>query len=196
MPVIPCLFNGQVFLHVPLIYVDNDAAMAGGREIGGWPKKMATISMDRVGDEYRCSFERRGERLASARMHVGGKLFSTPLPADKAISLPYPYNMTFMLPPPTGKPQPTVPLPTTTIKLVPGVGAGDPTPAVARLIGAPWHMKGNFYSGSGASISYRPSEKDPVSKLPIVKTLGAMYFEGGMSLALKDMTVLDDMLKK
>jgi hypothetical protein len=34
-PVIPFLFNGQMFLDVPLIYVDNDAAMAGGREIRG-----------------------------------------------------------------------------------------------------------------------------------------------------------------
>lgn len=195
MPVIPCLFQGQLFLHVPFIYVDNDVAMAGGREIGGWPKKMGVINMDRVGDEYRCSFERHGERVASARMHVGSKLFSTPLPADKPVTLPYPYNMTFVLPPPTGKPQATVPLPTTTIKLVPGVGAGDSTPAVARLIGAPWHMKGTFSSGSGASIAYRPSEKDPVYKLPILKTLGAMYFEGEMSLALKDMSVLDDMLK-
>ena len=196
MPVIPCLFKGQLFLHVPFIYVDNDAAMAGGREIGGWPKKMGEIRMDRVGDEYRCSFERHGERLASARMHVGGKLFSTPLPADKPVSLPYPYNMTFVLPPPTGTPQPTVPLPTTTIKLVPGVGADAPTPAVARLIGAPWHMKGAFHGGSGASIAYRPSEKDPFYKLPILKILGAMYFEGGMTLALKDMRVLEDMLKK
>ena len=39
MPVIPCLFNGQPFLHVPFIYVDNDSAMAAGRETGGWPKK-------------------------------------------------------------------------------------------------------------------------------------------------------------
>jgi acetoacetate decarboxylase len=194
MPVIPCLFKGELFLHVPFIYVDNDAAMAGGREIGGWPKKMGNISMDRVGDEYRCSFERHGERLASARMHVGGKLFSTPLPADKAVSLPFPYNMTFVLPPPTGKEQATVPLPTTTIKLVPGVGGLNPTPALARLIGAPWHMKGAFHGGSGASIAYRPSEKDNFYKLPILKVLGAMYFEGEMTLALKDMKVLDDML--
>jgi acetoacetate decarboxylase len=195
MPVIPCLFKGQLFLHVPFIYVDNDAAMAGGREIGGWPKKMGDIRMDRFGNEYRCSFERHGERLASASMQVGGKLFSTPLPADKPVSLPYPYNLTLVLPPPTGKPQASVPLPTTTIKLIPGVGVDNPPPTIARLIGAPWNMKGAFYSGSGASIAYHPSEKDPLHKLPILQTLGAMYFSGGMTLALKDIKVLDDMLK-
>jgi acetoacetate decarboxylase len=57
-----------MFLDVPLIYVDNDAAMPGGREIGGWPKKMAKIELGRVGDEYRCTLERHGQRLASASM--------------------------------------------------------------------------------------------------------------------------------
>jgi hypothetical protein len=197
---IPCLINGQMFLHVPFIYVDNDAAMAGGREIGGWPKKQGGIDIDRVGSEYRCTFDRHGERLASASMNIGGKLFSTPLPADKAVSLSFPYNLTFPLPAPTGKEQATVPFPTSTIKLVCGVGpsngSGHPRPSVAQLIGSPWHMKGSFNSGSNASIAYRASEKDDFYKLVNLKTLGAMYFEGEMTLALKDMVVLDDMLKR
>lgn len=193
---IPCLHKGELYLYVPLIYVDSDAAMAGGREIGGWPKKMADIRMDRFGNEYRCSFERRGKRLASASMQVGGKLFSTPLPADKPVSLPHPYNLTFPLPAPTGTPQERVPLPTATIKLIPGVGVLNPPPVVARVIGAPWNLKGAFHSGSGASIAYGQSENDPFYKLPILQTLGAMYFFGEMYLALKDIKVLDDMLKK
>jgi acetoacetate decarboxylase len=198
MPVIPCLFDGQMYLDVPLIYVDNDAAMAGGREIGGWPKKMAKIEFDRVGDEYRCTLERHGQRLASASMKIGGPLFSTPLPADKPVSLPYPYNMTFPLPAPTGKPQEDVALPTSTLKYFPGVGAGElnPLPSVARVIGSPWRMKGAFYSGSGGSASYRPSDDDPFYKLPILKILGAMYFEGDMTLAFNEMRVLADWLKK
>ena len=192
---IPCLFNGQMFLHVPFIYVNSDRAMAGGREIGGWPKKLADIHIDRVGNEYRCTLDRNGERIASVGMNVGGKLFSTPLPADKPVSLPYPYNMTLPLPAPTGKPQESVPFPTTTLKVMPGVEVGNP-PSVARLIGAPWHMKGDFHSGSGASAAYGRSEADPLYKLPILKTLGAMYFEGNMTLALTEMTILADMLKK
>jgi Acetoacetate decarboxylase (ADC)/SnoaL-like domain len=194
--VIPSLHKGELFLYVPLIYVDNDSAMSGGREIGGWPKKMGQIRMDRFGSEYRCSFERRGQRLASASMQVGAKMFSTPLPADKAVSLPYPYNMTLPLPPPTGKAQDSVPLPTATLKMIPGVGAGKPTPVVARLIGAPWRMKGAFFSGSGASIAYGQSENDPFYKLPNLHTLGASYFQGQMTLAFTEMRVLEDMLKK
>jgi hypothetical protein len=129
-------------------------------------------------------------------MQDGGKLFSTPLPADKAVSLPDPYNMTFPLPAPTVKEQPTVVLPTTTLKMIPGVSAGDPVPSVARLIGAPWHIKGDFHGGSGASLAYAKSEKDSFYKLPILKTLGAMFVTGNMTLKFTDMVVLDDMRKK
>src|SRR3546814_19911634 len=109
--------------------------MAGGREIGGWPKKMADIRMDRFGNEYRCSFERGGRRLASASMHIGAKMFSTPLPATKPVSLPYPYNMTLPLPPPTGTAQDSVPLPSATLQLIPGkIGRASCRESVCKYV--------------------------------------------------------------
>ena len=193
--VIPALHQGQVSLYNPLIYVDRDSAMAGGREIGGWPKKMGEISMERFGNEFRLSFSRNGQRLVSAEMQVGSKLFSTPLPANKEVRLSYPYNMTFPLPAPTAQPQATVPMPTTTFKLIPGVGADNPPPALAQLISAPWQLKGDFFGGSATSIKYQPSEDDPLAKLPVLKVLGSMFISGDMTLALKDMKVVDDLLK-
>jgi acetoacetate decarboxylase/3-phenylpropionate/cinnamic acid dioxygenase small subunit len=190
---IPCLFKRAQFLHVPFIYVDTDRAMASGREVGGWPKKLADIRMDRIGNEFRCSIDRNRERIASVGMRVGGKLFSTPLPADKPIALPYPYSMTLPIPRPTGKTQEDIPFPTTTLKVIPGVGTD--IPEVARLIGAPWRMKGDFHSGSAESATYGQSDDDPIYKLPILKMLGTMFFTGRMTLALKEMVVLDDMLK-
>lgn len=195
MPTIPCLYNGQPFIHVPLIYVDNDCAMAAGRETGGWPKKLAKIDMERTGNEYRCSFERGGEQLVSTKVDIEGPLFSTPLPADKPVTLPFPYNMTLPLPPPTGKEQESLPFPTTTIKLVPAVDGGAGTPSVARLIGSPWHMTGTFSKASNASVAFRKSENDPFYKLPILKILGAMFLEGDMTLKFSEMTVLVDLLK-
>jgi acetoacetate decarboxylase len=195
-PGIPCLFEGQLFIYVPFIYVDNDSACAAGREIGGWPKKMADIKIDRVANEYRCSIERRGKRFASASMNVGGKLFSTPLPADKNVTLSYPYNMTFPLPPATGKEQPDVALPSASLKLFPGVNGSSGKPALAQLIAGPWRMKGTFSGGSGAAIGFGKSEDDPCYKLPVLKLLGAMHFEGDMTLALSEMSVLHDLLKK
>jgi len=119
-----------VSLYNPLIYVDRDSAMAGGREIGGWPKKIGDIRMQRFGNEYKLSFGRNGQNLVSAEMQIGSKLFSTPLPANTPVRLSYPYNMTFPLPAPTARPQATVPLPTTTLKMLPGVGSDSPQPAL------------------------------------------------------------------
>lgn len=192
---IPCLFQGKMFVHIPFMYVDSDTALAGGREIGGWPKKMAEIRMDRAGDEYRCSLERGGERLASARMLIGDQLFSTPLPANEPVVLPYPYNLTLQLPPPTGKEQPSVLYPTSSLKLIPGPG-GPSKPLVAQLLGVPWRMSGTFYSGSKASVEHHPSEKDPFYQLPVLKILDALYMEGDMRCTYKDMQMLADLLQE
>jgi hypothetical protein len=154
---IPALHQGQMYLYNPLIYVTTDEAMAAGREIGGWPKKIADIRIDRVGNEYPVSLARGGERLISATATRGGKLFSTPLPADKAVTLSYPYNMTFPLPPPTSKPQPTIPLLTATFKVIPGCGNDNPPPALAQLIGANWQVNGTAYGVSGRRLPSTPS---------------------------------------
>jgi hypothetical protein len=104
--------------------------------------------------------------------------------------------MTLPLPAPTGKEQESVALPTATIKLIPGVGAGNPPPVVARLIGAPWKMRGTFYTGSQGSFTYEQSDNDPAYKLPNLHTLGASYFHGQMTLALSEMQVLEEFLKR
>ena len=129
---IPCLYKGEMYVYNPLIYVTTDEAMASGREVGGYPKKIADIRMEQFGNEWRLSFSRAGERLISASMKTGRKLFSTPLPAKDPVGLPYPYNMTMPLPPPTGKPQESFPFPVMTIRLFPGIGSDNPAPVVRK----------------------------------------------------------------
>lgn len=115
---IPCLWDGSLYLYVPLIYVTTDAAMAAGRETGGWPKKIADIDLRRLGNSFELTFV-RGDAEVTAKVDVGGKLFSTPLPANDPVSLGFPYNMTLVLPEPSGEPQATVPLPTMSLRLIP-----------------------------------------------------------------------------
>jgi len=191
---IPSVYKNQMWLYVPLIYVTTDVAMSSGREIGGWPKKIADIRMERAGNTYRLSFSRHRMEL-SASATVGYKLFSTPLPADEPVPLAFPHNMTLPLPPPTGKPQPSVPLPTLTLKIIPGVGSENPGPEVAQLIGAPWRLSGDFYGAGGITVSMYPTDEDPIAKLPVLKVLGGTYVHGDMTLAIKEMRVLHDFLK-
>ena len=192
---IPCLYKGKMWLYVPLIYVTTDQAMASGREVGGWPKKIADIRLERAGNTYRLLFKRHGMEL-SATATVGHKLFSTPLPAKKAVTLPYPQNMTLPLPKPTGEPQKSIPLPTLTLKYIPGVGSARPAPVVAQMIGAPWRLSGTFRGVEGVTISMHPSKEDPIASLPVRKVLGGTFAHGSMTLSVAEMRVLDDLLKK
>ena len=61
--------------------------------------------------------------------------------------LPFPFNMSFPLPPPSGKPQDFVPLPMTSLRIIPGFGKKNPDPALAQLILANWQLYGTFYQG-------------------------------------------------
>jgi len=192
---IPCLYQGKMWLYVPLIYVTTDSAMSSGREVGGWPKKIADIRLERVGNTYQLRFNRHGMEL-SATATVGYKLFSTPLPAHKPVLLSYPQNMTFPLPKPTGKPQKSIPLPTLTLKYIPGVGSPNPKPAVAQMMGAPWRLSGTFRGVENVTIYMRPSKEDPIAALPVLKVLGGTFVHGNMTLSVAEMKVLHDFLKE
>jgi hypothetical protein len=192
---IPCLYKGAMHVYCPLIYVTTDEAMSSGREVGGYPKKIGDIQLEQFGNEWRLSFSRGGERLLSASMKSGRKLFSTPLPADSPVNLPYPFNLTMPLPPPTGKEQDSFPFPVMTLRLFPGVGSDDPAPALAELIAAPWRMSARVFAGSDVTLAIYPSENDPFYKLPVLKVLGAAYAHGEMSLALKEIKVVEDLRK-
>jgi len=111
---IPVMHKGELYGYVPAIYVDNDAALLAGRELGGYPKKLAQITMRNYGNMF-LSHMSRGSRqhktdpnfadVASSSVTRGSKLFSVPLPADTPVQLPAPYDQLLALPPPSGKPQ-------------------------------------------------------------------------------------------
>jgi acetoacetate decarboxylase len=97
---IAVLHNGRPYAYVPAIYVDNDAALLAGRELGGYPKKMAQITMRNYGDLFMSHMARGSIQkktadpnfgdLASSCVTRAGKLMSVPLPADKSVELPPP----------------------------------------------------------------------------------------------------------
>jgi acetoacetate decarboxylase len=59
-------FEGELAYYLPYIYVDNDAAMAGGREVVGAPKKFAKMGIVKYNDLVMGYLERPpGKRLLS-----------------------------------------------------------------------------------------------------------------------------------
>ena len=66
---VPCRFQGTPYLYVPHIVVDTVSPLAGGREIWGYPKKLAAISLEDDAELVRGTVERpRGLRILTATM--------------------------------------------------------------------------------------------------------------------------------
>jgi len=55
--------DGEPYFYIPYIYVDNDAALAAGREVAGAPKKHAKISLTWKGRSVVGIAERAGMRI-------------------------------------------------------------------------------------------------------------------------------------
>ena len=82
-----CSWRGAIGLYCPFIYVDSDAAMAAGREVWGFPKKLADIELDVSGDTVRA----RLSRLGSDLLVLEGDAAEPTDPAVAAAALPI-YN--------------------------------------------------------------------------------------------------------
>lgn len=71
---VPVKLNGTEGNYVPFIYVTTDEAMIAGREMAGWPKKLADVSWERHGDRFAGSVTRWGVTI----LEVEGDLSTAP----------------------------------------------------------------------------------------------------------------------
>jgi len=208
---IPVIYEGQLYLYVPFIYVDTDAAMAAGREYGGYPKKLANIQMRSYGALKLATMSRSTmqekaadpnfSEIASASMSMGGQLFSIPLPADAMPQLPFPYNLILPMPAATGAPQDYV-LTTMGLRRIPGVGPGEggsDDAVIAELVSSPWKVsEGEVFAANDISIAFNPSDEDPIAQmLPINSIIGGaiLHAETMVTSPSEDWKVVVDLLK-
>jgi acetoacetate decarboxylase len=186
---IPCLYDNNLYLYVPQIWVDTDAALASGREVGGFPKKLADIEINFLGNTWQGYLDRpRGQRIASSTFETTDELLSIPLPADRTPEFPSPYNVALPLPEPTGQPQ-ALPFSTMTMRLIPNPSEDNPW-ALTQLNGTVWTLEtGTLWAGD-ATLAFHPSEQDPVADLPVNAILDAMLFRGDMK-AIQGLTLVE-----
>jgi len=156
--------EGNYCLSMP---VTNDIAMAGGREVFGFPKKMADIYFKKDGDTVEGWTERRGTRFMEVRANLTGN-FNDPASQDilmataaaedgaiKAISFNFKH-----FPAPEG-------------------GAFDYNP---RLVSQETVLKPKEMQFGEAEIILKYSDYDPWAEVEVVKMLGAMYTKGDNSM--------------
>lgn len=92
MMFVECQYKGKVGLAVPYMYVGArngdfsecvDMAMAMGRESRGYPKKLANIYINRVGNEWIATVTRRGVRLITFRATFEEPIKPDDIPTSK-----------------------------------------------------------------------------------------------------------------
>lgn len=156
--------DGVSGYYVPYIYVDNDAAMAAGREVLGAPKKIARIVLGMDSSTMAARVERAGVVLVEAGMRVetraSEELLRGLLP-EKTIL----YGL----------------------RVLPGVGGEH----LAQLV--QWYAKVWFSKGPGgldawtgtARLRLYGSPEDPVDQLKVKEVMGAFYIVADMELGVE-----------
>jgi len=144
------------------MHVDDDRAMIGGREICGFPKKMAKIGLERDGNDVKGWSERLGTRNIDIHTKLTGKFNSseTPdilkdfkmLPSRKRGNISYNFKF-FTSPDRTGFDYPP------------------------RLVRQETLIKPQSMEMGEAEVQLTSSIHDPWGELEIVRVLGALYLK-------------------
>jgi acetoacetate decarboxylase len=151
-----CVYQGKPVQFATHLYVTTDVAMAAGREMGGYPKKVASIHIH--GDDsgpFRASLDRpAGHRLAAASLTVSGE--PTPVaPADATL-----HYLTLRV-----IPSPTV----------------DAPPSAADLILSDWEIvDGRQWTGTGTLELTGVSGNDPLHFAPVKSVLASKLVRGNL----------------
>lgn len=74
MVMLPVQVDGEVGTYIPYIYVNTDEALIPGREIAGFPKKLADVEWGRDGNSVSGSVTRWGKKILSFEGKVDGPL--------------------------------------------------------------------------------------------------------------------------
>lgn len=149
-------FNYPVRLHVT-----SDRAMAAGREIGGFPKKIGTIGF-RKGAEYISWLESPdGLRICSGVLTPG---FSLPDQVPRKIDY-------------------------ASLRVIPNyealqVGKPLPPPSIRQLLETSWELSsGEMWSATGSVHLTGASDLDPYHKLPVRQLVACSLFIGEMNIS-------------
>jgi len=146
---IQCSWEGVGQIYIAHIVVDTVPPLVGGREIWGFPKKIAQIELQAESELVRGSVERpSGLRLLTAAMRPETPLEPTPAAGGGSLSL----------------------------RVIPSAEEGQP-PSVAELIQVPSTDRHTHEAWTGpATLSYDgESALDPWHGLPVRQVVGALY---------------------
>jgi acetoacetate decarboxylase len=153
-------YNGEEGVYCLAMPVTNDIALILGREVFGYPKKMATIKFEREGKDIRGWTERHGIRFFEVKANLSGKFNDTA--AQELITE-------------SMKSEPDVVVYNFKYFPAPEREGFDYNP---RLIKEVVKRNPKSMEMGEAELILRPSEHDPWRDVEIVKVYGAVYTVG------------------
>ena len=143
-----CEWEGQARYYYPHLVTDSVPPLVAGRELWGFPKKIAQIQLDKDAELVRATVERpQGVRIVTAAMRPD-RLVSVPPDRPEAVSL----------------------------RVIPSVEPGEP-PALAELVETPSIDRTTHEAWIGpATLSFEAqSELDPWHRLPVRKMVNGSF---------------------
>jgi acetoacetate decarboxylase len=153
--VIPVSHEGAAGQYIPVLYLDEAAAITGGREIWGFSKFGAEIQIVEEAGEVRASVRQGDVTL----MHISVRL------GDPLARIPE---------------RPNVPI--FNVKLIPSVEKGAPPDVLQLTATTPGDPQITELRPGVGMLEFGSTPTDPLGSIPVLEILGAACSEGGFIL--------------
>jgi acetoacetate decarboxylase len=162
------IFKGRPLQFAAFLYVTTDAAMAAGREMGGYPKKIARIEF-LPGPAQTAVMERpAGLRICTGTMRPERRQFPDPNP-QKAASAAPPLVLNYL-----------------TLRLIPSPQLNQP-PSLVELLETQWSVAcSEVWTGPGSCQLTGASELDPLHWAPVIQPIVCELVKGDIRVDQND----------
>ncbi len=154
-------FKGELGLYILSMPVNDDIAMAAGREMFGYPKKMANFYFKHEGDNIEGWTERKGIRFIEMKGKITGSITN-----DEAIEKLKEYGLKDFN------------LNIFNFKHFPAPGGGSVFDYNPRLIKETVEFHNKSLNTVDIEIILKPSKFDPWAELEIIDLIGGYYIIG------------------
>jgi acetoacetate decarboxylase len=158
-------FEGKMVSYCAYLLVDDDIAMAAGREIWGYPKKMGRITLEEKDGKVIGTVERGGVTLVKATMELSNLIEQNQEPDPPFVNL----------------------------KLIPSVQKNTPHDVWQLTLMKMENVKIHKRHEGNATLEFGGSVKDPLDKIPITNVMGGRYSNWDFTLPYGE--VIHDYLK-
>lgn len=144
-----CLYRGEERIYIPHIVLNNDVPLAAGREVYGFPKKLAEVSIKNEGDGFWGTMERpKGNLICSAGVRLEQRLEVSPEPVEG-------HSMS--------------------LRVIPNPAQGE-EPSLSELIETHTiNTTRDLWTGTGWIKFHSESAIDPWHKLSVKKIISSTY---------------------